>query len=126
MRLLIACRRRVHPARRYRLEDLARASGMSISGVRTAYDEDEVARLTARPAPSASRVARTGGPVPGCTCRPPWPTLVVHAGDGDVAVVSSATPRGLACLYRAYCASCGAAYPGPFRVAPAPGQREAA
>jgi AraC-like DNA-binding protein len=46
MRRLIACGReftRPHP---YRLEDIARAAGMSISGIRTAYDEDEIARLT--------------------------------------------------------------------------------
>jgi hypothetical protein len=66
----------------------------------------------------------TGGPGPGCTCHPPWPALVVHTGDGDIAVVPSATPGGLACLYWAYCAGCWAAYPGPFRVPPR--QREAA
>ena len=54
MRLLIAYGREFTRPRPYRLEDLARAAGMSISGVRTAYDNDEVAevaRLTgARPA----------------------------------------------------------------------------
>jgi hypothetical protein len=54
MRLLIAYGREFVRPRPYRLEDLARAAGMSISGVRTAYDDDEVAevaRLTgARPA----------------------------------------------------------------------------
>ena len=54
MRLLIAYGREFTRPRPYRLEDLARAAGMSISGIRTAYDEDEiaeVARLTgARPA----------------------------------------------------------------------------
>ena len=54
MRLLIAYGREFTRPRPYRLEDLARAAGMSISGVRTAYDDDEaaeVARLTgARPA----------------------------------------------------------------------------
>ena len=54
MRLLVAYGREFTRPRPYRLEDLARAAGMSISGVRTAYDEDEVAevaRLTgARPA----------------------------------------------------------------------------
>lgn len=54
MRLLITYGREFTRPRPYRLEDLARAAGMSISGVRTAYDEDEVAevaRLTgARPA----------------------------------------------------------------------------
>ena len=53
LRLLIAYGREFTRPRPYRLEDLARAAGMSISGVRTAYDEDEVAevaRLTgARP-----------------------------------------------------------------------------
>ena len=55
MRLLIAYGREFTRPRPYRLEDLARAAGMSISGVRTAYNDDEVAevaRLTgARPAP---------------------------------------------------------------------------
>jgi hypothetical protein len=68
----------------------------------------------------------TGGPVPGCACSPPWPTLVVHTGDGDIAVVPSATPGGLACLYQAYCTGCGATYPGPFRVQPAPRHQAAA
>lgn len=53
MRLLIAYGRELVEPRPYKLDDLARASGMSISGVRTAYDDDEVAeasRLTgARP-----------------------------------------------------------------------------
>jgi hypothetical protein len=54
MRLLIAYGREFTRPRPYRLEDLARAAGMSISGVRTAYDDDEVAEVTrltgARPA----------------------------------------------------------------------------
>jgi hypothetical protein len=42
MRLLIAYGRRfIHP-RPYKLIDLANAAGMSISGVRTAYDDEEV------------------------------------------------------------------------------------
>ena len=61
----------------------------------------------------------TGGPAPGCGCDPAWPSLVVHTEAGDVAVEPAATPGGLACLYQAYCAGCGAAYPGPFRVPPA-------
>ena len=54
MRVLIAYGREFTRPRPYRLEDLARAAGMSISGVRTAYADDEVAeaaRLTGvRPA----------------------------------------------------------------------------
>jgi hypothetical protein len=45
MRLLIAYGREFTRPRPYRLEDLARAAGMSISGIRTAYDEDEVAEV---------------------------------------------------------------------------------
>jgi hypothetical protein len=42
MRLLIAYGRRFTHPRPYKLIDLANAVGMSISGVRTAYDEEEV------------------------------------------------------------------------------------
>jgi hypothetical protein len=42
MRLLIAYGRRFTHPRPYKLIDLARAAGMSISGVRTAYDSDEI------------------------------------------------------------------------------------
>ena len=44
-RLLIAYGREFTRPRPYRLEDLARAAGMSISGVRTAYDDGEVAEV---------------------------------------------------------------------------------
>lgn len=49
MRLLIAYGREFVQPRPYKLDDLARAAGMSISGVRTAYDDEEIAeaaRLT--------------------------------------------------------------------------------
>src|SRR5947207_13218975 len=42
MRLLIAYGRRFVYPRPYKLIDLAGAAGMSISGVRTAYDTDEI------------------------------------------------------------------------------------
>jgi hypothetical protein len=45
LRLLIAYAREFAEPRPYRLEDLARAAGMSISGVRTAYDHDEIAQI---------------------------------------------------------------------------------
>jgi len=45
MRLLIAYGREFVRPRPYRLEDLAQAAGMSVSGVRTAYGEDEVAKV---------------------------------------------------------------------------------
>ncbi len=45
LRLLVAYGREFAEPRPYRLDDLARAAGMSISGVRTAYDHDEVARV---------------------------------------------------------------------------------
>ncbi len=48
MRLLIAYAREFVGPRPYTLDDLARSAGMSISGVRTAYDDDEVADVAAR------------------------------------------------------------------------------
>jgi hypothetical protein len=45
MRLLLAYGREFTEPRPYRLEDLARAAGLSMSGVRIAYDDDEVARV---------------------------------------------------------------------------------
>jgi hypothetical protein len=47
LRLLLAYAREFTEPRPYRLEDLARAAGMSISGIRTAYDEDEIGEVTA-------------------------------------------------------------------------------
>jgi hypothetical protein len=47
LRLLLAYAREFAEPRPYRLEDLARAAGMSISGIRTAYDDDEVADVAA-------------------------------------------------------------------------------
>jgi hypothetical protein len=47
LRLLLAYGREFAEPRPYRLEDLARAAGMSISGIRTAYDGDEVAEVAA-------------------------------------------------------------------------------
>lgn len=45
MRLLIAYARRFTHPRPYKLIDLAEAAGMSISGVRIAYDDDELDQL---------------------------------------------------------------------------------
>ncbi len=45
MRLLVAYGREFTRPRPYKLEDLARAAGMSVSGVRTAYSDDVVARV---------------------------------------------------------------------------------
>jgi len=45
LRLLIAYAREFAEPRPYRLEDLARAAGMSISGIRTAYDDDEIGQV---------------------------------------------------------------------------------
>jgi hypothetical protein len=68
----------------------------------------------------------TGGPPPGCACDPAWPSLVAHTEAGYTTVRPAVTPGGLACLYQAYCASCGATWPGPFRVPPAAPHRAAA
>jgi hypothetical protein len=45
LRLLLAYAREFAEPRPYRLDDLARAAGMSLSGIRTAYDGDEVTRV---------------------------------------------------------------------------------
>jgi hypothetical protein len=58
MRLLIAYGRRFTHPRPYKLVDLANAAGMSISGVRISFDEEEVAQaadiLGRPPVPEAS------------------------------------------------------------------------
>lgn len=46
MRLLIAYARRFTHPRPYKLIDLAEAAGMSISGARIAYDDEELEQLT--------------------------------------------------------------------------------
>lgn len=55
IRILVAYGREFARPRPYRLIDLAAASGMSISGVRTAYDEDEITEI----AEAIERPART-------------------------------------------------------------------
>jgi hypothetical protein len=64
MRLLIAYGRRFVYPRPYKLIDLAEAAGMSISGVRTAYDTDEIDQaagiLGRSPAPAAETAAEPG------------------------------------------------------------------
>jgi hypothetical protein len=60
MRLLIAYGRRFTHPRPYKLIDLAEAAGMSISGIRTAYDTDEIdqaAEILQRPPTSAPQPA---------------------------------------------------------------------
>jgi hypothetical protein len=58
MRLLLAYGRRFTHPRPYKLVDLANAAGMSISGVRISYDQEEVAQaadiLGRPPVPEAS------------------------------------------------------------------------
>jgi AraC-like DNA-binding protein len=58
-RLLIAYSREFIRPRPYRLEDVARAAGMSISGTRTAYDEDEIAEITRLTGAKPSRPTAT-------------------------------------------------------------------
>ncbi len=59
MRRLLAYGREFTRPRPYRLADLADAAGMSISGVRTAYDAEEIAQVADATGlkPSASQLA---------------------------------------------------------------------
>ena len=65
MRLLIAYARRFTHPRPYKLIDLAEAAGMSISGVRIAYDDEELGQLAElldrSPVPSPAGDARGPG-----------------------------------------------------------------
>jgi hypothetical protein len=64
MRMLIAYGRRFTHPRPYKLIDLADAAGMSISGVRTAYETeevDQVAEILGRP-PAGEQAVRPDGP----------------------------------------------------------------
>ena len=64
MRILIAYGRCFTHPRPYKLIDLANAAGMSISGIRTAYDDDEIdqaAQILERP-PSAAPQLASGRP----------------------------------------------------------------
>jgi hypothetical protein len=63
MRLLIAYARRFTHPRPYKLIDLAEAAGMSISGVRIAYDDEELDQL-------AELLGRPPFPAPGGGARP--------------------------------------------------------
>ena len=124
MRLLIAYGREFTRPRPYRLEDLARAAGMSISGIphrlrrRRDRRSGPADRGQARPPPRRSTVTgRHRHPAAGATPRgPPWwytPRLATSRWShrprlADWPASTSRTAPG-----------CGAAYPGPFRARPA-------
>lgn len=61
MRRLLAYGREFVRPRPYRLVDLADAAGMSISGVRTAYDAEDVAQVVAATGLTAIRPGAEGG-----------------------------------------------------------------
>ena len=81
MRVLLAYAREIAAPRPYRLADLAKASGMSISGIRTAYtssDIEHAIRLLNTPARSCQQLIAApvtallaaltqNGSEPGCT-----------------------------------------------------------
>jgi hypothetical protein len=62
-RLLIAYARRFTHPRPYKLVDLAEATGMSISGVRIAFDDDDLSQVT-------DLLGRAPLPLPGDEVRP--------------------------------------------------------
>lgn len=62
MRLLVAYGREFVRPQPYQLKDLAASTGMSISGTRSAYDDDEVGDVEKRLGrPPRTRAALTGG-----------------------------------------------------------------
>jgi hypothetical protein len=63
MRVLIAYGREFVEPRPYTLDDLARAAGMSISGVRTAYDDDEIIDAARRTGAKIRRRPEDAAPV---------------------------------------------------------------
>jgi hypothetical protein len=71
MRLLIAYGREFVNPRPYTLEGLAQAAGMSFTGVRTAYNDDEVAEVAAR---TGARPRRRTATPPATATRTPAPT----------------------------------------------------
>jgi len=58
IRMLLAYARELITPRPYRLADLADAAGMSISGVRTAYDRSDIERAARMPVPPRSEPFR--------------------------------------------------------------------
>jgi formate-dependent nitrite reductase cytochrome c552 subunit len=57
------------------------------------------------------------GPSPAaCKCKAPWAELVTVVEGRRLTGHPAATRGPIAALYRAYCASCGAEYPGPWRL----------
>lgn len=69
IRMLLAYARELTTPRPYRLADLAQAAGMSISGVRTAYDRSDIERAARLPIPGSTPFA--------------WYWNHVHAKRGD-------------------------------------------
>src|SRR3712207_6074570 len=67
MRLLIAYGREFVGPRPYTLEGLAEAAGMSISGVRPAYDDDEIAEVATRPGAKPRRREAAASPTADAT-----------------------------------------------------------
>jgi hypothetical protein len=72
MRVLIAYGREFTRPRPYRLEDLARAVGMSISGVRTAYADEVAARLAGIRGSQPSPIQAARGEVLVSRCSRTW------------------------------------------------------
>jgi hypothetical protein len=96
MRLLMAYGRCFTHPRPYKLIDLANAAGLSISGVRIAFDDDEIAQaaeILQRPS------APDAGPAPAATLTPTPPAPVTaraarRSGQGEPAWTCEAFARG--------------------------------
>ena len=98
-RLLAYGREFVRP-RGYTLESLARAAGMSFSGVRTAYDDHEVGQVADRLGVTKPR-DRGAGPGPRCPQCRHWPWTGSHGEAGCFATGGSNPPVPCGCTYAA-------------------------
>ncbi|MFE3205840.1 hypothetical protein [Embleya sp. NPDC059237] len=116
IRRLVAYGREFTRPRPYRLVNLADASGMSISGVRTTYDHADVAEVeqalgrkprewrAAGPDAPGRRDRRVntppkGRPSPDCTCPNPWADLVTVVEGRNLHARPTTTPGPISALY---------------------------
>lgn len=132
IRKLIAYGREFVKPRPYRLVDLASASGMSISGTRTAYQHREVATVAentgATPREWRAPDEEAGGlipmngyprpdaSIPECGCHAPWPLLYTIIDDISLYAIPCDNLTPSSAHFDAWCLGCGTQYPSHWRI----------